>query len=136
MAGGGDHVGHEDVWVPAIGDGERVLGLGLEVIVEFLRDPGAELVEQRPHLEPGHEHGEQPRHPAELVEVAEQRAPGARILDLHRDLAAVPPAGAVHLPDRGGGGGLVVELGERLAPVRAEIFGEDTVHGAGGQRRR
>ena len=105
------------------------------MVVEFFRHPGAQLVEQRPYLEPGHEHREQPRHAAELVEVAEERAPGARILDLYRYLAAVPPAGSVHLPDRGSGGRLVVELGERLAPVRAEVFGEDTVHRAGGQRR-
>src|SRR5262249_61036508 len=84
----------------------------------------------------GHEHGEQPRHAAELVEVAEERAPGARILDLYRYLAAVLPAGAVHLPDRGRGGWLVVELRERLAPVRAEGFGEGAVHRPGGQARR
>ena len=47
----------------------------------------------------------------ELGEVTEQGLPGARVLDLDGDLAAVLPDCPVHLADRGRGGGLVVELG-------------------------
>ena len=79
---------------------------------------------------------EQPRDPAELVEVAEQRAspaPGYWIFT-----ATSRPSlqhRAVHLADRRRGRRLVVELGERLAPVRAEVLGQDRVHRAGRQRR-
>ncbi len=78
--------------------------------------------------------GEQPGNPAELGEVAEQGVAGARVLDLHRDRAAVVPDGPVDLADRRGRGGLVVELGELVAPVRAQVLGQHPLHGAGWQR--
>jgi hypothetical protein len=56
-------------------------------------------------------------------------------LDLDRDLATVRPLGAVHLSDRGGSRGLVVEVVELATPPRPELLGEDLVHGAGRHRR-
>ncbi len=55
---------------------------------------------------------------------------GARVLDLDRDLAAVVPHRAVHLPDAGGRGGRVVELAEPLGPA-----GGRTARRASGGRR-
>ena len=136
MAGGRDDVRHGDVGICRVGVGEGLLCLRLELVVEFLRHPGAQLVKQRPHLQARHQHGEQPRHPAELSEVAEQGIAGARVLDLHGHPAAVLPDGAVDLADRRGGGRLVIELDELVAPVRAQVLGQHPVHGAGGQRRR
>ena len=81
----------------------------------------------RPNSRPG---------PAQLVEVADQRASRAGVLDLHRDPLAVAPHGLVHLADGRGGGGRVVELGKVVPPVLAELPGQYLVHGAGRQRRR
>lgn len=130
------HVGHHHVRVVGELDRVRVLGLRLQLVVQLLRDPVAQLGDQRLDVHAGNERPEQPGHPAELVEVRQQGVPGAGVLDLHRDLAAVVPHGPVHLPDRGGRRRAVVELGEELAPVLAEALGQYGVHGAGGHRRR
>ena len=136
VRGAGDHVGHVDVRVAGVGLGERVLGGGLQPVVEFLGHPVAQLVEQRLDLQPGHEQAEQPPGPAQLSEVADQRASRARVLDLHRDPAAVVPDRLVDLPDRRRGRGHVVERREQRAPVLAQVGGQHLVHGTGGQRRR
>ena len=61
--------------------------------------------------------------------------PGPGVLDLDGDLAAVLPDRAVYLADGRRRPGRVVELRERLPPGRAEVPGEDLVHGPRGQRR-
>ena len=63
----------------------------------------------------------------DLVEVADQRLAGPRVLDLDRHVAAVAPDGPVHLADRGGRGGGVVERRELAPPAGAELVGQDTV---------
>ena len=131
-----DDMRDEELGVVGVGVGERLLRDGLEPVVEFFGDPLAQLVEQRLDVEPGHQHAEQPAQPAELGEVADQRLPGARVLDLHRYRAAVAPGGAVHLADGGGRGRAVVEVGEVVPPVGSEVGYEHPVHGSGGQRRR
>src|SRR5262249_46715816 len=92
--------------------------------------------EQRLDVKTRHQHAEQPPGPAQLVEVADQRAARSRILDLHRDPAAIVPDGLVHLADGRRRRGRVVEPGEAVPPVLPELPGQHLVHGAGGQRRR
>src|SRR3954470_17522903 len=129
-------VWHEDVGVAVVRRGEGLLRRRLEGVVELLRDASLELGEQRLHVEAGVDHCEQPRDPRQLVEVGQQRRAGARVLQLDRDFTAVLPAGAMHLPDRGGSGGNLAELRERRAPVGAQPFGEHLVHRRRGHRRR
>ena len=93
-----------------------------EVVVELLGDAVPELGDERLDIEPGHEHAEQSRRPAELGEIADQGLTGTRILDLDRDFAAIFPLGVMHLADGCRRGGLVVETGEPLAPVGTELL--------------
>ena len=85
VVGLGDDAGHEDVGVAGVRRGEGALRVGLQVVVELLGDPVAQLVEQRLDVEAGHQHAEQPAEPAELGEVAEQGLARARVLDLDGD---------------------------------------------------
>ncbi len=127
---------HVDVRVVGECDGEGVLRRGLKLVVEFFGHTSAQFVEQRPDVQPRHQDSEQPGDASELSEVADQRLPGARVLDLDRDLAPVVPDGLMNLADRGRGCGLVAELGELVPPVPAKISCEHLVHRAGGKRRR
>ena len=58
-----------------------------------------------------------------------------RVLDLHRDRPPVGEDAAVHLPDRGGGDGLRLELRDRVAPA-GEFRVELALHDAERDRRR
>ena len=86
---------------------------------------------------PGIQPADDPGHPGDLVEVADQRLAGPRVLDLDRDLAAVVPHRPVHLADRGGRGRGVVE-GRELAAASAgpSSSAQHLVHGRGRHRRR
>jgi hypothetical protein len=136
VVGGQDDARDQELGVAGIGVRERILGDRLELVVEFFGDTLAQFVEQRLDVEPRHQHTKQPADAAELGEVVDQGLSGARVLDLHRHLAAIVPGGAVHLADGGGGGRAVVEIGEIVPPVRAEVGHEHPVHGCGRQRRR
>ena len=136
LVGAQHHVRHVDVRVARVGISEHLLGHRLELVVELLGDPVLQFLEQRLDVQPGHEQAEQPPGPGQLVEVADQRAARARVLDLHRDPPAVVPDGLVHLADGGRGGGRVAELGKEVPPVLPEFPGQHLVHGARGQRRR
>ena len=74
-----------------------------------------QLGEQRLDVEAGGDRREQPGQPGQLGEVGHQRRPGARVLQLDRDLAAVGPHRAVHLADAGRGGRGLVEVAEAVA---------------------
>ena len=67
---------------------------------------------------------------------ASKAAPGARVLDLDRDLAPVRPDRAMHLADAGRRGRHVVELAEALGPGPAELLGQHPVHDRDVHRRR
>ena len=83
---------------------------GLQLVVQLLGHPVAQLRDQRLDVHAGDQRAQQPGEAAQLGEVGQQRLAGARVLHLHRDVAPVVPHGPVHLPDRGGGGRLVLEL--------------------------
>ena len=130
------HVGHHDVVVVAELGGEGPLGLGLELVVELLDRARLHLGDQRADVEPRDERPEAAGDPAELAQVGGQGLGRAGVLHLDGHLAAVDPGAAVHLPDRGGGGGLGVEPDQVVLPVRAQLAGEDLAHGHGGHRGR
>ena len=58
---------------------------------------------------PGIQPARHPADPGDLGEVGQQGLAGAGVLHLDGDVAAVLPDRPVHLPDRGGRGGGVVE---------------------------
>ena len=130
------HVGHHDVVVSAELRGERTLGLGLELVVELLDGPCLHLGDQGTDVETRHQRSETAGHPAELAQVGGHGLGRAGVLHLDGDLAPVGPAPAVHLPDRGGRGGLGVEPDQVVLPVRPQLAGEDLAHRHGGHRRR
>ncbi len=111
------------------------LRLGLQPVVQLLRDAVPQLRDQRLDVHARDERTQQPGEPAQLAEVGEQGLTRARVLHLDRHLTAVVPHRPVHLADRGSGGRLVLELLEEVAPVRPEPLLEHAVHGAGGHRR-
>jgi hypothetical protein len=100
---------------------------GLGLVVRLARELALGL---RRQLGEVHVAGQQAR-PAQrrdqVVDVALDAGRDAGILDLEREDAAVLRDGAVHLADRGRGHGLGVELGEALAPARAELGGEQAL---------
>ena len=91
LAGARHDVRHEDVRVAVVRRGERGLAAGLEAVVELLGDPCLQLGDQRLDVQAGHQHADESAHPAELVEVGEQRLAGARILHLDGHLPGRPP---------------------------------------------
>ena len=82
---------------------QRALVLGLELVVELLVDPPADLVGQRLRVQAGRDRLHQPQDHPEVLHVGADGGADARVLDLDRDVAPVVEARAVDLPDRGGG---------------------------------
>ena len=131
------HPGHRDEGIVGEHLGERALVRGLVAVVELLLHAVAQLLDQRLDVLARHQRLQQPAHARELAQVRPQRLLGTRVLDLHRDVAAVVPHGPVHLADAGGRGGRLVELAEALGPPSAELLDEHPVdvagrHGRGG----
>ncbi len=122
VLGAVDEVRNDELGVVGEGEREAVLGVGLHPVVELLDHPVLELVEQRPHVEPGDQHPDHPAQSAHLVEVGSQRVARAGVLDLDGDVAAVAPDRPVHLADRRGRRRDVVELAEPPPPVRPELL--------------
>src|SRR5699024_2658932 len=108
--------------------------VGFPPIVELGDGAGVQLVDHgldvRARIQWPQERSETP----ELPEVGAQGLVGARVLHLDGHLPAVRPARAVDLADRGGGGGLPVEVLEPLAPPQTELRVEDPLHLVRGER--
>ncbi len=115
-----DHPGDHHIGIVRELLGVPALRLRLLLVVQLLGHPVAQLLDQRLDVHAGDQRAEQPGEPAELCEIREQRLTGARILHLHGHLPAVVPHRPVHLPDRGGCRGLVLEFQEQLPPLLAE----------------
>src|SRR4051812_42811395 len=100
---------------------------GLEAVVELLADRARELVDELARvdeLERAHTLADQARGLVEQREVGFDLARGVRALNLDRDPAAVRERGAVHLADRGGGDGRLVEVGEELLDAQLELLAD------------
>ena len=95
--------------------------LGLAPIVELLADARADFlgdfggVDHRVHAPMDGEDQLQ------LPQIGLDRRLHVGILQLAGKLGAVVGAGAMHLPERGGGGGMMLEAREFLLPVGAEL---------------
>ena len=119
-----------------IGLGERTLVLGFQPVVQFHLGALDQLVDDALHVGAGGELLDHADHPLHGLQVGAQRLVGAGVLDLHRDLAPVGPHRLVHLADAGRRDRRVVERGEPLAPLGAQLCVEHAVHLGRGQRRR
>ena len=117
-----DHVRHVDEGVVAVGAREAALVLRLVLVVELLHHPLAQLLGDRLGVEAGGEGLGEADDRAGVAQVGVERLGDPRVLDLHRDLAAVEQLGAVDLADRGGGERLVLELGEELGERLAVVL--------------
>ena len=98
--------------MPAVRAGHRPLVLGLELVVELLRDPLAQLGVERLDVEAGREPPHEREQQREVAQVGLDRLGHARVLDLDRDRLALVGHRAVDLADRGGRERLLLELGE------------------------
>ena len=86
-------------------------------VVEFFAQPRRELFEHARRVDGLVVTAVQPEGPGQLAQVRFDRAGHVRVLELAGDLGAVVEYGAVHLPQRRGGGGIAFELGETALPV-------------------
>ncbi|CAB4964541.1 unannotated protein [freshwater metagenome] len=136
VGGRSEHVSNGEVGVALEGRRKGALRLALGQVVEFLDHPLLKFGDERLDIEAGRQVGEEAGEAHRITEVGHEGLSRAGVLDLHGDLAAVAPHRPVHLADGGRRGGRVVEVGKALAPVLAELVGQHSVHGGGGQRRR
>ena len=115
---------------------QRPLVLGLELVVELLLDPRADLLADRLRVHPGRDPLREPQDQAQVLHVGAHRRRDARVLDLDRDLAPVQQPRAVDLADRGRGDRLLVELFEHVRQALAELLLDHLAHVLEGDRRR
>src|SRR5215212_3421649 len=102
----------DDEGVAAEDPRQRALVLRLELVVELLPDPAADLLGRRLDVDAGRDLLHQPQDQSEILHVGPDRGGDPGVLDLDRHLAAVVQRRAVDLADRGGGDRLRVEGGE------------------------
>ncbi len=104
----------EDERVAAPAALHRAVVLGLDLVVELVADPVAQLAGERLDVQAGREALDQREQHLHVAQVGLDRLGDARVLDLDRDLAAVLGRRAVDLADRGRRERLGLELGEGL----------------------
>ena len=130
-----DHVGDDDERVAAEDPRQRALVLGLELVVELLLDPGADLLADRLGVHPGGDPLDQPQDQAQVLHVGADRRGDARVLDLDRHLPAVEQGRAVDLADRGRRDRLLVEVLEHVGQALVELLLDHLAHVLEGDRR-
>ena len=104
--------------------------LTFALVVRLLVQLALGLAQQGGDIQlPGQQAGD-PQQGGDVIDVAVDAVPDARILDLDGQIVAGQRQGAVHLSDRGGGDGVEVELLElRLpAPAPAPVQGGLQLH--------
>ena len=122
--------------VAAEGAVDAALVLRLDLVVELVGDPLAQLGEQRLGVHPRRHPLEQRDEQLHVAHVGLDRLGDPRVLDLDRDVVAVVRRRAVDLPDRRGRDRLLVELGEELGQRPAEVALGDLAHVLEGDLRR
>ena len=130
----GDDARHDDERVASEDAVERALVLRLELVVELVVDPQADLLGRVLDVQPGRDPLHQPQDQPEVLHVRPHRGGDAGVLDLDRHVAAVVQLGAVDLADRGGGDRVGVELGEVILELAAELGLDHLAHAARSSR--
>ena len=131
-----DHAGHDDERVAVEDARQRALVLRLELVVELLDDPLADLFGDRLDVEPGRHPLEQAHDHVEVLHVGAHGRRDARVLHLDGDLAPVGQRGAVDLADRGGRDRFLIEGGEDVVDRLFEVILDHLAHLLEGDRRR
>jgi hypothetical protein len=93
----------------------------LELIVELLTDPFADLLGDRAGVDPGRDHVQQLQAKAQILHIGMDRLGDAGVLDLDGDRTPIVQHGPVHLADGGGGNRLGVEIGEGVAERTLQV---------------
>jgi hypothetical protein len=113
----------------------RAVVLGLDLIVELVADPIAQLVGQRVDVEAGREPLDQREQQLRVAQVGIDRLGDAGILDLDRHGTAVGRRRAVDLADRGRRERFVLEVGEHALERDAELVFQELLDRFERQRR-
>ena len=104
------------------------------LVVGLLRELALGLGRHAGHVDAQRQQVEEAQQHGHVVHVARDRAGHAGVLDLEREDAPIRGRRAMHLPDRGGGHGLPLEVREALLPALAVLAAEhaaDLLHGHG-----
>ncbi len=117
----------EDEGVPVVSAGEGALVLRLELVVELLQNPLAQLRGDGLGVEAGREHLREPHDHAGVRQIRLEGVGDARVLHLDGDPRPVLQRGAVDLADRGGGERLRLDLGEHPVGWLLVLVLEDLV---------
>ena len=115
---------------------EAALILGLDLPVELVGDPLADLGEHGARVQPGRDAAEQRADDAEVAQVALDGLRETRMLHLDRHVLAVARARAVDLAERRDRERLLVEVVEQRTDPVVEILLDDLSHVAEGGLRR
>src|SRR5215211_937304 len=108
--------------------GERALVLGLELVVELLHHPLLQFLRGGLRIEARRERLGHPEDEPGVLHVGGDGLRHSRVLHLHRDPPAVAQHRSVHLPDRGGGGRVVLEVFEQLLDRLLPLLIENRAH--------
>ena len=104
-----------------VGLGKGALIVGLQPVVKFHLGAFDQLVDDALDIHAGCELFDDSDHAPQGLQVGAQRLVGARVLDLHGHLATVGPHRLVYLADAGRRHRSVVERGEPLTPLGAQL---------------
>ena len=121
LGGGGQHRRDTNLRITGERGREHTLGVGLVPVVELGDGGVVQLVDHALDIGAGAQWPDQWRQTTKLPQIGPQGLVGARVLDLDGHLATVGPDGAVDLADRGGCGGITVELREPVPPPQAQL---------------
>jgi hypothetical protein len=132
-----DDLGHDDERMAREDPCERALVLSLELVVELLADPIADLARDRLDVELRRHPLEQTHDHVQVLHVGAHRGGDSGVLDLDGDLATVlAQRRPVDLSDRRGRDRLLVEALEQLRDRLFEVLFDDLAHLLEGNRRR
>ena len=126
------HVRYPHVGIAAEAPLEAALMLGLDVVVEFVGDPLADLGEHGARVEPWCEAPEDRADDGEAAQISLGGLGRPGVLHFDRDVIAVAGASAMHLAEGGKRERLLVEVGEQIPDAGVEVVLEHAFHATEG----
>ena len=131
----GVDLGHVRERMPAVGARDGAVVLRLELVVELLGDPLAQLRVHRLDVQAGREPLDERQQQGEVAQVGVDRLGHAGVLHLDRHVVPFASDRTVHLADRRGGERLLVELREDDRGLVAQLLAQQLRHLLERQRR-
>ena len=123
-------LGHVRERVAAVRARDRALVLRLELVVELLGDPLAQLRVDRLDVQAGREPLDERQQQREVAQVGVDRLGDAGVLDLDRDRPPLVRHRAMDLADRGGRERLLLELGEHRRRLLPQLLAQQLLEPA------